>query len=152
MNNNQKRHFHTNSDVSTNQVFTLLDAVWSDNKDEVDKLTNDFDTKFIAPEEIKLIGNPSNVNALTLETNTHVVDQGPTYTKELETNKKRKKKQNKVSQSNGKATFLHIILKNIVFLMAELSTNLMKVLQFSILMNKLLMMFWLRHLRKLDWN
>ena len=104
-------------------------------------MTNDFDTKFIAPEEIKLIGNPSTVNALTLETNTHVVDQGPTYTKELETNKKRKKKQNKVSQSNGKATFLHIILKNIVFLMAELSTNLMKVLQFSILMNKLLMMF-----------
>ena len=55
-------------------------------------MTNDFDTKFIASEEIKLIGNPSNVNALTLETNTHVVDQGPTYTKELETNKKRKKK------------------------------------------------------------
>ena len=105
MNNNQKRHFHTNSDVSTNQVFTLLDAVWSDNKDEVDKLTNDFDTKFIAPEEIKLIGNPSNVNALTLEANTYVVDQGPTYTKELETNKKRKKNRIKYPNQMEKQRF-----------------------------------------------
>ena len=105
MNNNQKRHFHTNSDVSTNQVFTLLDAVWSDNKDEVDKLTNDFDTKFIAPEEIKLIGNPSNMNALTLEANTYVVDQGPTYTKELETNKKRKKNRIKYPNQMEKQRF-----------------------------------------------
>ena len=74
MNNNQKRHFHIDSDASTDQVFTLLDAVESNNEDEIDELMNNFDTEFIAPEEIELTGNPSNVSALTLEVNVHVVD------------------------------------------------------------------------------
>ena len=74
MNNNQKRHFHIDSDASMDQVFTLLDAVESNNEDEIDELMNNFDTEFIAPEEIKLTGNPSNVSALTLEANVHVVD------------------------------------------------------------------------------
>ena len=52
---------------------------------------NDFDTEFIAPEEVELTDNPDNVSALTLEANVHVVDQGTTHTKELETNKKKKK-------------------------------------------------------------
>ena len=29
-----------------------------DNEDETDELMNDFDTEFIAPEEIELAGNP----------------------------------------------------------------------------------------------
>ena len=62
----------------------LLDAVQSDNEDETDKLMNDFDTKFIALEKIKLTDNPGNMSALTLEVNVHVVDQGSTDTKELE--------------------------------------------------------------------
>ena len=57
---------------------------------------NNFDTEFIAPEEIKLTDNPGNVSALTLEANVHLVDQGTTHIKELETNKKRKKMQKKV--------------------------------------------------------
>ena len=52
MNNNRKRHFDIDSDASTGQVFTLLDAVQSNNEDEIDELMNDFDTEFIAPEEI----------------------------------------------------------------------------------------------------
>ena len=48
------------------QIFMLLDAVQSDNKDGSDKLINDFDTEFKAPEEIELTGNPDNVGALTL--------------------------------------------------------------------------------------
>ena len=80
MNYNQKRHFHIDSEASTAQVFMWLDAV-----------QNDFDTEFIAPEEIKLTGNPSNVSALRLQPNANVVDQGTTHTKELETDKKRKK-------------------------------------------------------------
>ena len=36
------------------QVFTLLDDVQGNNVDEIDELMNDFDTEFIAPEEIKL--------------------------------------------------------------------------------------------------
>ena len=54
INNNRKKPFHIDNDASTDQVFTLLDAVQSDNKDEIDGLMNDFDTKFIAPEETKL--------------------------------------------------------------------------------------------------
>ena len=55
MNNNQKRPFHIDSDASTDQVFTLLDAVQSDNKDEINELMNDFDTECRASEEIELI-------------------------------------------------------------------------------------------------
>ena len=50
-------------------------------KDETEKLMNDFDTKFIAPEEIELTDNQGNVSALTLEANVHIVDQGTTHTK-----------------------------------------------------------------------
>ena len=84
------------------QVFKLLDAEQSNNENETDKLINDFDTEFIAPEKIELTDNPDNVSALTLEVNVHVVDQGTTHTKELqgtanakelETNKNRKKQE-----------------------------------------------------------
>ena len=81
MNNYQKRHFDIDSDASMDQVFTLLDAVQSDNEDEIDKLMNDFYTEFIAPEEIEFTDNPGNVIALTLEANAHVVDQGTSHTK-----------------------------------------------------------------------
>ena len=37
----KKRPFHIDSDASTDQVFTLLDAVLSDNADEIDELMND---------------------------------------------------------------------------------------------------------------
>ena len=81
MNNYQKRHFDIDINASMDQVFTLLDAVQSDNEDESDQLMNDFDSEFIAPEEIELTDNPGNVSALTLEANVHVVDQGTTHTK-----------------------------------------------------------------------
>ena len=35
MNNSKKRYFHIDSDASTNQVYALLDAVQSDNEDEI---------------------------------------------------------------------------------------------------------------------
>ena len=81
MNNYQKRLFDIDSDASTDQVFKLLDAVQSDNEDEIEKLMNDFYTEFTAPEEIEFTDNPGNVSALTLEANVHVVDHGTTYTK-----------------------------------------------------------------------
>ena len=96
MNNNQKRPFHIDSDASTDQVFTLLDAVQSDNKDEINELMNDFDTECRAPEEIELTDKSGNVSASILEVNIHVVDHGTTHTKKLETNKTRKKSQSKV--------------------------------------------------------
>ena len=80
MNNNRKRHFDIDSDASMGQVFTLLDAVQSNN-DEIDELMNDFGMEFKAPEEIKLTDNQCNVSALTLEANVSIVDQGTTHTK-----------------------------------------------------------------------
>ena len=59
----------------------LLDAVQSNNKDDIGELMNDFDTEFIAPEEIELTDNQGNVSALTLEANVHIVGQGTTHTK-----------------------------------------------------------------------
>ena len=81
MNNSRKRHFDIDNDASTGQVFTLLDAVQSNNEDEIEELMNDFGTEFIAPEEIELTENQGNVSALTLEANVHIVDQGTTHTK-----------------------------------------------------------------------
>ena len=81
MNNNRKRHFDIDIDASTGQVFTLLDAVQSNNKDEIDELINDFDMEFIAPEEIKFNDNQDNVSALMLEENVHIVNQGTTHSK-----------------------------------------------------------------------
>ena len=124
MNNNPKRHFHIDSDASTDQVLKLLDAVLSENEDEINELMNDFDTKFIAPEEIELTDNPENVRLeFDIEANVHVVEKGTTHTRELERNKK-KKSQKKVLHSHGNTRF---------------ST---KVIQLSIFMNKLLILMF----------
>ena len=119
----------------------VLVAVQSDNEDEIDKLMNDFDTEFIAPEEIELTDNPGDMSALTLEGNVHVVDQGTTHIKEQETNKKRKKSHKEVPRSYGNAMFLQIF-KRIDFLRAELRTRLMKVFHPLIFMNKLLILMF----------
>lgn len=75
MNKNRKINFHTDSDTSMDQGFTLLGGVQSDNEDGSDKLMNVFDTKFIAPEEVKLTDNPDNTNSLRLGSNVPVVDK-----------------------------------------------------------------------------
>ena len=55
MNNNRKIYFHIDSGTSMDQIFALLDAVQSDNKDEINELMNDFDMEFIDSEVIKLL-------------------------------------------------------------------------------------------------
>ena len=55
MNNNPKRHFDIGSAASTGQLFTLLDAVQSNNQGDIDELMDDFDMEFIAPEEMNLL-------------------------------------------------------------------------------------------------
>ena len=73
----------------------LLDTVQSNNENVIEKLMNDSDTEFIAPEEIELTGNPENASVLTPEANVHVVDKGTTHTKELKTHKTKKKNRRK---------------------------------------------------------
>ena len=45
---------------------------------------NDFDTEFIAPEEIERTVKPVNMSRFRLEVNIHVVYQGTTHSKEKE--------------------------------------------------------------------
>lgn len=91
MNNNQKKYFHIDSGTSTDQIFALFDIVQSGNKNKFDELINDSDTDFIAPEKIKLTGNPYNVSVVIPEVIVYVVAEGSTHTKEIETHKKRNK-------------------------------------------------------------
>ena len=58
---------------------------------QIDELMNDSDMEFIAPEEIELTDHSENKIVLTPLANVHFADEGITHTKELETNKKRKK-------------------------------------------------------------
>ena len=60
-----------------------MDTAQCDNEDETEKLMNDSDTEFIAPEDIKLTDNRENASVLTSEANNPVVDK-------LETKKRRK--------------------------------------------------------------
>ena len=55
MNNNRKISFHIDSGTSMDQIFALLDAVQSDNKDEINELMNEFDMELIDSEVIKLL-------------------------------------------------------------------------------------------------
>ena len=52
---------------------------------------NDSNTEFIASEEIEITDNADNAIVMTSEAKVDVVDEGITPTKEIETNKKRKK-------------------------------------------------------------
>ena len=63
----------------------------SDNKNKFDELINDSDTDFIAPEKVKLTGNPYNVSVVIPEVIVYVVAKGSTQIQEIETNKKRSK-------------------------------------------------------------
>ena len=57
-----------------------MNAVQSNNEDEIGELMNDFDTEFTVPEEIELTDNQGNLSALTLEANVDIADQGTTHT------------------------------------------------------------------------
>ena len=137
---NRKRYFHIDSGTSTDQTFPFLDTVQSNNEDEIKELVNDSDAEFIAPEEIEFTDNRDNASVLTPELNDYVFDEGTAHTKELETNKKRKKSEEN-TRSYGNAAFFHI-LERIVFLRVEFPSNLTEVLQLLISMNKLLILMF----------
>ena len=48
----RKKYFNIDGNISSEQVYALLDTVDSDNKEEIDNKINDSDTEFIADEEI----------------------------------------------------------------------------------------------------
>ena len=80
-------------DTTSEQVPVLLDAVESDEEDEIDNLMNDSDTKFIMEEEIAVEKNENNSNdggdLLVPDTNVHIVlaENGEDETKKAKKSK-----------------------------------------------------------------
>ena len=71
--NGRKRYFHIDEDASSEQIFVLLNDVESADEDDIDTLMNDFDTEFIAEEEITQVTSTQDTSLTTLEANLHEV-------------------------------------------------------------------------------
>ena len=71
--NGRKRYFHIDENASSEQIYSLLDDVESDDKNNIDNLMNDSDTEFIAEEEIAQVASTQDTSLTTPEANLHVV-------------------------------------------------------------------------------
>ena len=69
----EERYFHIDENVSSEQIYALLDDVESADKDDIDNLMNDSDTEFIGGEEITLVASTQATFLTTPEANLHVV-------------------------------------------------------------------------------
>ena len=106
---------------------------------------NDSNAEFIASEEIKITVNAKNAIILTSEPTVDVIDEGITHNKELQTNKMSKK-----SEENSLITWK----RNVSLHSGEncfpedrvWPTNLAKIFQLLMFMNKLILMSWLNYL------
>ena len=105
---------------------------------------NDSNTEFITSEEIKITVNAKNAIILTSEPTVDVIDEGITHNKELQSNKMSKK-----SEENSLITWKrNVSLHSGENCFPEDSvwpTNLAKVFQLLIFMNKLILMSWLNY-------
>ena len=84
--NGRKRYFHIDENASIEQIYALLDDVESSDEDDIDNLMN-YDTEFIAEEEITQAASTWDTSLTTPEANLDVVpsDNQP---KKKEKNKK----------------------------------------------------------------
>ena len=71
--NGRKTYFHIEENASSEQVYALLDDLESADEDDIDCLTNDSDTDFIAEEETTQAASPQDTSLTTPEANLHVV-------------------------------------------------------------------------------
>ena len=85
--NGRKRYFHIDKNVSSGQMYALLDDAESADEDNIDNLMNDSDTEFIAEEEITQAASTQDTSLTTSETNLHVVPS-ENQSKKKEKNKK----------------------------------------------------------------
>ena len=69
----RKRYFHTDKNAGSEQIYSLLDDVESDDNNDIDNLMNDSDTEFIAEEEIAQVASTQDTSLTTPEANLHVV-------------------------------------------------------------------------------
>ena len=69
----EKKYFNIDENISSEQIYALLDNIDNDNEEEIDNLINDSDSEFIADEEILPANNTLDTLLTTLEANIHVV-------------------------------------------------------------------------------
>ena len=69
----RKRYFHIDENASSEQIYALLDDVDSPDEDYIDNLMNNFDTDFIAEEEITLAASTQDTSLTTPEAHLYVV-------------------------------------------------------------------------------
>ena len=106
---------------------------------------NDSNTEFIASEEIKITVNAKNAIILTSEPTVDVIDEGITHNKELQKNKMSKKSEENTLITWKRNLSLHSG-ENCFSEDRVWPTNLAKVFQLLIFMNKLILMSWLNYL------
>ena len=71
--NSTKRHFHIDGNVSSKQIYALLDDVESVDEDDIDNLMNDSDAQFIAEEEFTQAASTQDTSLTTPEANLCVI-------------------------------------------------------------------------------
>ena len=86
--NSTKRYFHIDGNVSSKQIYALLDDVESVDEDDIDNLMNDSDAEFIAEEEIAQAASTQGTSLTTPEANLYIVPS------DRQRRKKRTKKKN----------------------------------------------------------
>ena len=75
--NAQKRYFTIDENVSSEEIYALLDGVHSADELDIDNLMNDSDTEYIAEEEIQPVQDTQDTSIIIPEANTHVVKAIP---------------------------------------------------------------------------
>ena len=97
MTNGTKRYFHIDENASSEQIYDLLDDVGSADKDDIDNLMNDSDTKFIAEEKIIKAASTQETSLTTPEANLHVVPS------DNQSKKKEKKQKRRIMEVDQKS-------------------------------------------------
>ena len=69
----RKRYFHIDENAGSEQTYSLLDDVESDDNNDIDNLMNDSDNEFIAEEEIAQAASTQDTSLTIPEANLHVV-------------------------------------------------------------------------------
>ena len=68
-----KKYFKIDENISSEQIYALLDNVDSDNEEETDNFINDSDAWFIVDEDVLPANNTLETSLTTPEANIHVV-------------------------------------------------------------------------------
>ena len=71
--NSTKRYFDIDGNVSSKQIYALLDDVESVDEDDIDNLMNDSDAEFIAEEEFTQAASTQDTSLTTPEANLCVI-------------------------------------------------------------------------------